>query len=147
MTDVDVTTDIVINCSRERVAGYAADPGNVPRWYLNITSVDWKTPPPAVVGSQIAFVAHFLGRRLTYTYEIAELTPGEKLVMCTTQGPFPMETSYGWTSVTDSTTRMVLRNRGRPSGFSALAAPFMSLMMRRANRKDLALLKKILEDC
>ena len=147
MTDVDVTTDIVINCSRERVAGYAADPGNVPRWYLNITSVDWKTPPPAVVGSQIAFVAHFLGRRLTYTYEIAELTPGEKLVMRTTQGPFPMETSYGWTSVTDSTTRMVLRNRGRPSGFSALAAPFMSLMMRRANRKDLALLKKILEDC
>jgi hypothetical protein len=40
---------------------------------------------------------------------------------------------------------MTLRNRGEPSGFSKLAAPALAAAMRRANRKDLARLKDILE--
>jgi hypothetical protein len=40
---------------------------------------------------------------------------------------------------------MTLRNRGRPSGFSGLVAPFMAGAMRRANRKDLARLRALLE--
>jgi hypothetical protein len=40
---------------------------------------------------------------------------------------------------------MMLRNRGIPAGFSRLAAPFLSLAMRRANQKDLARLKDLLE--
>ena len=42
-------------------------------------------------------------------------------------------------------TRMTLRNRGEPSGFSKIAAPLMERMMRRENRKDLDLLRSILE--
>ena len=145
MSNVDVKTDIVINRSRKDVAEYATDPDNVPHWYVNIKSVEWKTPRPAVIGSQIAFVAHFVGRRLEYTYEIVELAPSERLVMRTAEGPFPMETSYTWESLSESSTRMILRNRGRPSGFSAVMVPLMSMMMRRANRNDLKLLKKILE--
>ena len=42
-------------------------------------------------------------------------------------------------------TRMTLRNRGEPSGFAKVGAPVMAAAMRRANRKDLAALRAVLE--
>ena len=143
--DVDVSTEIVIDRSQADVSAYAANPDNVPAWYANIKSVEWKTPRAVSVGSRIAFVAHFLGRRIAYTYEIVELVPGKRLVMRTAEGPFPMETTYTWEAAADGKTRMTLRNRGAPAGFSTLVAPFMAFAIRRANRKDLVLLKKQLE--
>lgn len=142
---VDVLTETEIDVPCADVAAYAADPSNAPTWYVNIKAVEWKTAPPLQVGSQIAFVAHFLGRRLAYTYEIIELVPGARLVMRTAEGPFPMETTYTWDATTKGSTRMTLRNCGEPSGFSKIAAPFMAAAMRRANRKDLASLKALLE--
>ena len=142
---VDVQSAIDIKRPLPEVARYTADPNNAPRWYVNIKSVEWVTPPPLQVGSRIAFVAHFLGRRLAYTYEIAEFISGVRLVMRTSEGPFPMETTYRWEPNADGTTRMILKNRGTPAGFSAWLAPVMAAAIRRANRKDLALLKKRLE--
>jgi hypothetical protein len=142
---VDVRTEIDIDRTVDVVAEYATDPSNAPEWYANIESVEWVTEPPARLGSQVAFVARFMGRRLAYTYDFVELFPGERLVMRTNHGPFPMETTYTWASNANGGTRMTLRNRGEPAGFSKLTAPFMAAAMRRANRKDLATLKAILE--
>ena len=142
---VNVHTDIIINKPIDIVADYAANPDNAPEWYVNIESAEWKTPKPLVVGSMVAFVAHFLGRRLAYTYEFVELTPRQKLVMRTAEGPFPMETTYTWTAIDEKTTRMTLQNKGNPSGFSRLFAPLMATMMRRANNKDLKNIKRIIE--
>lgn len=141
---VNVQTEILIRRPREIVASYASDPDNAPAWYVNIRSAKWQTQRPLAVGSRVAFTARFLGRNLDYVYEISELVPGYKLTMRTKQGPFPMRTSYSW-SDEDGATRMTLRNTGEPSGFSALAGIFMAPMMRRATRKDLENLKKILE--
>jgi uncharacterized protein YndB with AHSA1/START domain len=142
---VDVLTEIVIDAPLSRVAAYAADPTNAPSWYVNIRSVRWETPPPVALGSRVAFVARFLGRELAYTYEIVELEPDSRLVMQTAQGPFPMRTTYTWEAVDAEHTRMTLRNSGSPAGFAAVTAPMMASSMRRANRKDLAALKALLE--
>jgi hypothetical protein len=142
---VDVLTQIEIERPQAEVAAVAGDPARAPEWYLNIKAVEWGTPPPLAVGSRVAFVAQFLGRRLAYTYEVVELVPQRRLVMRTAEGPFPMETSYEWEPAGDGRTRMTLRNRGEPSGFSALAAPIMAAAMRRANKKDLEKLKALLE--
>jgi uncharacterized membrane protein len=142
---VDVLTEIVIDRPVRVVAEYAGDPSNAPEWYQNIESVEWRTEPPIKVGSTMDFVAHFLGRRLAYTYEVVELVPLERLVMRTAQGPFPMETSYEWSPAGEQSTRMTLRNRGEPSGFAGIGAPIMSYAMRRANQRDLHELKSLLE--
>jgi uncharacterized protein YndB with AHSA1/START domain len=142
---VDVKTEIEIDRPRSEVAAYASNPDNATTWYENIESVEWESAPPLGAGSRIAFAARFLGRRLVYSYEVRELVPGERLLMSTADGPFPMETIYAWADTATGGTRMTLRNRGEPSGFSRVAAPIMAGAMRRANRKDLERLKEILE--
>jgi hypothetical protein len=142
---VDVLCELTIPRPRAEVAAYAADPDNTTSWYSNIQAVEWQTPRPLAVGSRLTFVARFLGRRLSYTYEIRELVPGERLVMSTAQGPFPMETSYVWQDAGAGATRMTLRNRGEPSGFGKVAAPVMARAMRRAMTKDLERLGDILQ--
>jgi hypothetical protein len=74
-----------------------------------------------------------------------DFVPGHRFVMRTAEGPFPMETTSEWNDVGAESTRMTLRNRGEPSGFSGVAAPLMSMAMKRANIKDLKRLKAILE--
>jgi hypothetical protein len=142
---LDVSTKVEISRPRGEVASFASDPDNATAWYTNIKAVEWKTPRPAAVGSRVGFVATFLGRRLAYTYEIKELQDAERFVMATAEGPFPMETTYTWEDAAPGSTRMTLRNRGEPSGFSRLLAPLMASSVRRANRRDLARLKGILE--
>ena len=138
-------TEVTIARPRVAVAAYAADPDNATAWYDNISSVEWETTPPLALGSRMAFVARFLGRRLAYTYEVTDYVPGERFVMRTAQGPFPMETTYTWRDAGNGSTHMTLRNRGEPAGFAKVTGPMMATAIRRANRKDLERLKEILE--
>lgn len=142
---VDVKTSIRIARSQKEVASYVSNPDNAPEWYVNIKSAEWKTEKPLQIGSQIAFKAKFLGKELAYVYEIIELSDS-KMVMRTANGPFPMKTTYIWTEIGENETEMILRNAGKPKGFSKLFSPLMVPAMRKANNKDLKLLKKILED-
>lgn len=144
MARVDVTVERVIAAPVAEVVAVAGDPGRAPDWYANIRSVRWRTEPPVRVGSQMDFVARFLGRELAYTYAVTEHEPGSRLVMQTSQGPFPMRTTYTWEPV-EGGTRMTLRNDGEPSGFARLARPVMERAIRRATTADLARLAALVE--
>lgn len=141
---IDVESAIVIHRPQTVVADYAANPDNAPEWYRNIDSAKRQTSGTLAVGSRVAFTARFLGRTLSYVYEVTEYERAQKLVMRTAEGPFPMETTYTWTALANST-RMTLRNRGEPTGFSRIAAPVLVRAMRSANHKDLATIKRLLE--
>ena len=145
MKSVDITTAIDIGRPRDLVAGYVSDPDHAPDWYANIQRVMWETEKPLTVGTRLAFVARFLGRTLSYTYEVTDFRPNERLVMATTEGPVPMETTYAWSDLSGQWTHMTLRNRGIPSGFASVTAPVMAVAIQRANRKDLTALKTLLE--
>ena len=142
---IDIVTEIVIDRPVAEVADFAANPDNAPAWYENIKSVEWKTSRPLAIGSRVAFVAEFLGRRSAYTYEIIELKAGEQLVMRASDGPFPVETSYTWKALGLVGTRMILRNRGEPHGLSKLMSPIVERTTRDTNRNDLQRLKRLLE--
>jgi uncharacterized protein YndB with AHSA1/START domain len=140
--NVDVTTTTRIARPPAEVASYVSDQANAPLWYRNITSVRRETEPPLRIGSRFRFTARFMGKSLRYTYEVTELTSG-RLVMGTTDGSFAMQTTY--TFERDGRgTRMTLRNTGAPAG-PQLLAPLVEARMRRANRTDLADLRRILE--
>lgn len=147
---MDVTVDTVFAAPRDLVVRIAADPGQAMRWYSNIRSVRWQTPPEVVEGARIDFVAGFLGRELTYTYTIVDLVPGERLVMRTDQGPFPMETTYTWWDEEPEAGRprtgMSVRNAGRPKAMTTLASGAVTLGMRRAMRRDLERLRLVLRE-
>jgi polyketide cyclase/dehydrase/lipid transport protein len=142
---VDVLTEITIDRPRAMVAEFAASPDNALTWYENIHSVHWDSDAGLAVGSEIVFNAWFLVKRLRYTYTVLELIEGERMVMATDQGKFPMETTYEWFDAAAGGTRMTLRNRGEPKGWPGVAAPLMARSMRKANLKDLARLKDVLE--
>ncbi|MBH0174277.1 SRPBCC family protein [Fictibacillus sp. 23RED33] len=142
---VDVRTEISINRPIDVVAHYAADPYHAPQWYDNIKAIEWVTMKPLQLGSKMAFIAYFLGRKLEYVYEVTDYVPGKKLVMTTANGPFPMQTTYTWNTENVGVTKMTLQNKGVPTGFSKMVTPFMSFMMKKANKKDLLKIKQILE--
>ena len=142
---VDVRTQIEIERPRGDVAAYAVNPDNATAWYENIKEVEWNKAKPLAVGSRIVFAANFLGKRLDYVYEVKAFEPGERFVMATAEGPFPMETTYTWEDTQDGGTMMFLRNRGQPSGLSRITAALLKGAMRRANSKDLRRLKAVLE--
>ena len=142
---VDVTTEVIIHLPKEKVAEFASDPGNAPRWYVNIESVEWLTERPLRTGSQLVFHAKFMGRHLRYIYEVIEYIHGQKLVMHTVNTPYVMETTYGWQAIEENVTCMTLRNRGMPPGLSKILTPIVAIVVKNANRKDLKRLKYLLE--
>ena len=142
MTDVSVET--VIDRPRSEVAGFTSDWQNDPKWIRALTDVRLVSEGPFGVGSRVARVARFLGRDMEYVNEIAELVPGERLVMRSVKAPFPMTVTYRWADASDGT-RMTIRTEGDASGFYRIAGPALSMAVRRGIRGDLEQLKELME--
>jgi uncharacterized protein YndB with AHSA1/START domain len=141
---LDVTTTETIAANPERVFAYATDPVNDPVWIGGIREAELLGDPPLGKGSSVRRVASFMGRRIEYVLEVAELEPGERLAMRSIRSPFPMAVTYSFAPA-DGGTRMAIRVEGEPGGMYRLAGPFLPGMVQRSVAKDLRRLKAIIE--
>ena len=142
---VDISTEIVIDRPRADVAAFVADPDNATAWYEHVKRVVWRTRKPLAVGTRVGFLAESVGRQLEFVYEVTALVPGERLVMRSEEGRFPMETIYSWRDEPGGGTRMFLTNHAEPRGVGRLSATLLRRSMRRSNAGDLSRLKALLE--
>lgn len=141
---LDVTATEMIAADPDRVFAYATDPGNDPVWIGGISEAQLLGEPPVAKGSSVRRLASFMGRRIEYVLEVAELDPGARLAMRSVRSPFPMAVTYSFEPA-DGGTLMAIRVEGRPGGMYRLAGPFLPGMVRRSVAGDLRRLKVILE--
>jgi uncharacterized membrane protein len=142
---VDVVSAIEIRRPRDEVAAFVCDQDNAPAWNDSVESVEWETAGALGEGSRFTHVSEVLGRRVDYRYDVLELVPGERLVVSTEDGPFPLRTTYAWADGPGGTTTMTLHSYGHPDSFGRLSVPVIAKALRRANHKNLLRLKRLLE--
>ena len=140
----DVTVETIAAAPRADVAAYAIDWRNDREWIGALSDVRLVTEPPFGVGSRVARVASFLGKRMEYVNEVIELEPGRRLVMRSVRSPFPMTVTYEFADAAGGTS-IRIRAQGDVSGFYKLGGRLLSRAVRRSIEKDLARLKTIVE--
>ena len=141
---VDVTAETTVDRPRNEVAAYAMDPANDPVWISGITEARLLTDPPLGNGTRVERVASFLGRRIEYVLEVEEHDPTAVMVMRSVKGPFPMRVTYRF-DAEGTGTRASIRVQGDAGGFYRLAAPLLSLAVKRSITRDLRNLKGLME--
>ena len=142
---MDVSAEVRIDRPRAQVAAYALDPRHDTEWVANIKEVRLLSDPATGVGSRVARVAKFLGKRVEYVLEVREHEPLARSRMVSVAGPFPMDVAYEFEDAGPGATLARIRLRGDATGFFRLAAPMLAAASRRAIRKDLEKLKRIVE--
>ena len=143
---IDVSASVEIAASREAVAAYASDPLHDPEWIGGITEARWLSEPPLRPGSRVERVARFMGRRIEYVLEVAELDPGHRVAMRSVRAPFPMEVTYAFADAGESRCRASIRIGGEAGGPYRLAGPLLAPMVRRSIGRDLRNLRRRFED-
>lgn len=133
-----VSTILEVPYPLAKVWDFMSNPENATAWYKNIISSEWIEGNDTVrKGAKARFSAQFMGKRMDYVYEFSAVAPPVQLVMKTASGPFPMQTEYKLESTGMQSTRIELINEGEPRGFAFWLMPFMKMMMKAANKKDL----------
>ena len=143
---IKVQTEIIINKPIKEVSSFSADPNNEINWYKNLISIQWKTSKPIQLNSKIAYKSKFLGRLLSYTFEVVFYEEQKRIMMKSKEGPFLMTTIYTWSSIDENTTLMKIENQGNPNGFFHLIKPLMPFLVRKSSNESLKKLKEILEN-
>jgi uncharacterized membrane protein len=143
--NIDVTAEVQIMRPLADVAAYMIDPAHDPEWIGGVREARLVGDPPLGVGSRVARVASFLGRRVEYVNEIVALDPAECLDMRSVQAPFPMRITYSFTDRDGGATTVRNRVRGAPGGFFALFGPLLAPLVRRSVQRDLDRLRGVLE--
>ncbi len=140
---VNVSTEIIIERDRPSIAQFVTDPANDRSWIGGVLEAKRLDDGPIVVGSRIARVVRFLGRRIQYTLKIVEQEHERRVVM-TTDSPFPMMVTYEFEDA-GSQTLVRVRVSGQPRVFFRLGWAFLNRMVLGNVTKDLVRLRDRME--
>ena len=140
---VNVSTEIIIERDRGSIAQFVTDPANDRSWIGGVVEAKRLDDGPIAVGSRVARVTQFLGRRIQYTLKIVEQEHERRVVM-TTDSPFPMMVTYEFEDA-GSQTLVRVRVSGQPRGFFRIGGAFLNRMVLRNVTKDLVRLRDRME--
>jgi hypothetical protein len=138
----DVRVEVDIQRPLADVAAYMFDPRHDAEWTSGVIAVNPLTPGRLRAGSKVERTVKFLGKRFGYQYDVVDA--GDDFVEMTVEQPFPMRVRYQLAAAGNAT-RASIHARGDASGFYRIAGPLLNPMVRRNIRKDLANLKRRLE--
>jgi hypothetical protein len=143
---LDVSASVRIDATPADVAAVQFDPSRDPEWIGGVDRVEWLTPPPLGLESQVRRIGGFLGRSIEWIMRIDVLEPERHVGMHALRSPFPMDVDYLLEPAEGGrATQASIRIRGEAKGMYGLPGPLLGPMVRRSVRGDLRRLKKIVE--
>jgi uncharacterized protein YndB with AHSA1/START domain len=135
---LDVTAEVRIARDPQTVWRLMTDPAREPEWIGGLKEARLIGETPLGEGSRVRRVASFLGRRIEYVNEVAEMDAPHLLDMRSVVAPFPMRITYTLEGEHETTVRNRVRGGTR---LSALMAP----LVRRNIQRDLERLRGLVE--
>lgn len=143
---LDVSASVRIDATPADVAAVQFDPSRDPEWIGGVDRVEWLTPPPLGLESQVRRIGGFLGRSIEWIMRIDVLEPERHVGMHALRSPFPMDVDYLLEPAEGGrATQASIRIRGEAKGMYGLPGPLLGPMVRRSVTGDLRRLKKIVE--
>jgi hypothetical protein len=137
----DVTVEVEIGRSPERVAAVMFDPGRDADWTTGVVAarvIEGAGGTETIVERDVRFA----GRRFSYRYEVVEA--GDRSRELRVTQPFPMAVTYRLEDAANGT-RASIHARGDAGRFFGLGGPLLNAMVRRNIRRDLAALQRLVE--
>jgi polyketide cyclase/dehydrase/lipid transport protein len=142
---VRVERSIVIRRPIEDVYSFAVSPETVSQWSAVPLEAKRLSGGSFGAGSTAHFVATFLSRRISATFEVTEYQPARRFVAKATSGPFPIVNIMRFEPLGPAETRMTQTIEAEPGGFLKIAEPILVRLGGRRLQKSLANLKNLLE--
>ena len=142
---VRVESSVVIHRPVEEVFTFAGEIANLPLWVPRVKEVHKAPEGPWSLGSTARTVRRMLGRRIVFTWEVAEYEPNRKIVLKSLGGPVRAQDTSTFESVEDGT-RFTFAFEGELTGLiTKLFGPIFVRLFRSELQSDLANLKRLLE--
>lgn len=133
------TAETIVHAPAERVWSALTDWGSAHRWMDGVDGVH--VDGPSEPGTTLVVATRGRERRST----IRDVTPGERLVVRSVQGPVSADYRYELTAVDAATTRLRLVADCDVRGPLAVVAPLVRRSLRRADRGQPAALADLVE--
>jgi carbon monoxide dehydrogenase subunit G len=129
---------------QQEVFAFMADPANDTRWRESAVSAEWVTDGPIGVGSRLKSVDKLLGREIESTSEVTAYDPPNKYGQKALGGPVPFE--FTVTLEPEGVgTKLTMAGHAEVGGFFKLAEGLVGKQLEQQIERDLAGLKRVLE--